>query len=215
MRSGIVNARNASISGCGDPYQIESVPHTMRSGPSATSSLPSTCAASTGRRSMRNQVLPSSAYTLPPGADAVRRASARARAGRRRGSARRRGSYGALLAVGVALVARVVHDERRCRGTRRPPDRCRGGDAAATDAVGIGPPSPCAPRRPAVRARARARGTGSRSRRRRGTSRRSATPSSAGRTACSTSSPTAGARASSRPSRRARPGRGSDARSCA
>ena len=55
------------MSGCGVPYHVESVPHTMRSGPSAINNFPSTCAASTGRRNMRNHVLPSSAYTLAVG----------------------------------------------------------------------------------------------------------------------------------------------------
>ena len=49
------------MSGWGEPYQMESVPHTIRSGPRATSSLPRTWAASAGRRSMRNHVVPSSA----------------------------------------------------------------------------------------------------------------------------------------------------------
>ena len=100
------------MSGCGEPYQIESVPHTMRSGPTARSSLPSTCAASTGRRSMRYHVLPSSAYTLAPGRDA-RVGEARDQpvdAGQLRGRAL--GSYATLFAVGIALVARVVHEER-------------------------------------------------------------------------------------------------------
>src|SRR5215212_6635172 len=39
----------------------------MRSGPNATSSLPSTCAAWVGFRISTHQVEPSSAYTLPPG----------------------------------------------------------------------------------------------------------------------------------------------------
>ena len=49
------------MSGWGDPYQMLSVPHTIRSGPSATSSFPSTCAASSGRRNIKNHVVPSSA----------------------------------------------------------------------------------------------------------------------------------------------------------
>ncbi len=111
------------MSGCGEPYQIESVPHTMRSGPTARSSLPSTCAASTGRRSMRYQVLPSSAYTLAPGADAGV-GEARAPGGRRRRALIR--VEGALLAVGIALVARVVHEERHVgEGRRRRSDVAR------------------------------------------------------------------------------------------
>ena len=44
----ISKARNASIWGCGVPYQIESVPHRTRSGPTATRSLPRTWAALVG-----------------------------------------------------------------------------------------------------------------------------------------------------------------------
>ena len=184
------------MSGCGEPYQIESVPHTMRSGPTARSSLPSTCAASTGRRSIRYQVLPSSAYTLAPGRDRPRRPGSRP-AGRRPVGVDR--VERALLAVGVALVARVVHEEghvgERRRG-RADVARRRGRHRRRRDRAA----EPLVHRHDrACPTRGRARGTGTRSRRRRGTSRRSATPRSAGRRAGSTSSPTAGARRSRRP----------------
>ena len=115
------------MSGCGDPYHVESVPHTMRSGPSATSSLPSTCAASTGRRSMRNHVLPSSAYTLPSG---PMPASSRLLINRSTPRVAFARVVRSFLAVGIALVARVVHDEldvgERGRGRADVARRCRG-----------------------------------------------------------------------------------------
>ena len=55
------NARNAWIWSCGVPYQIESVPHRIRSGPTAFSSLPRTWAASVGSPITTRQVDPSSA----------------------------------------------------------------------------------------------------------------------------------------------------------
>ena len=63
----ISKARKAWIWSWGEPYQIESVPHRIRSSPRWTSSLPSRCAASSGLPITARQVEPSSAYTFAPG----------------------------------------------------------------------------------------------------------------------------------------------------
>ena len=90
----IWNVRNAWIWSCGEPYQIESVPHSTLSSPQYLISLPSACAACSGSRIRKRQVLPNSAYTLLFGlmpfsmqrtdqrVDAVARAASRRRPSR-------------------------------------------------------------------------------------------------------------------------------------
>ena len=93
-------------------------------------------------------MLPSSAQTLPPGSDAVR-------PGRRDESvdaARRDRVERRLGADRVALVARVVHDERRCRGTPPRQDRCRAAKRPRPTRRAPARRGPCARRRSAGRA---------------------------------------------------------------
>ncbi len=103
----MVKARKASMRGWGGPYQTESVPHRMRSSPTARRSLPSTWAASSGRRSTSDQVDPSSAHTLAPGRDAGVGEAGDEPADAALGI----GVVGAFLVAGVDVVAGVVHDE--------------------------------------------------------------------------------------------------------
>src|SRR6185503_5954944 len=57
------NLRSATISGCGEPYQRLSVPHTIRFGPTWLISLPSRCAHWSGSLIVSRHTDPSSAYT--------------------------------------------------------------------------------------------------------------------------------------------------------
>ena len=102
---------------------MESVPHRMRSSPTASRSLPRTWAASPGPAQHHEPRGPELGVHVGTRADAgvgqARHQPAHAPAGV--------GLVRPLLAVGIGLVARVVHEERDVRGTGRPPARCRGG----------------------------------------------------------------------------------------
>src|SRR6266850_7806830 len=73
ISSGIWNRQSASICHCGDPYQTESEPNTMRSSPKYLSAWPSRWAQTLGNViTQEAKVVPSSAYTFRNGADVCR-----------------------------------------------------------------------------------------------------------------------------------------------
>src|SRR5216683_3501953 len=68
--SGIWNRHSASICHCGDPYQTESDPNTMRSSPKYFTAWPSRWAQTLGKViTLEANVVPSSAYTFGYGAE--------------------------------------------------------------------------------------------------------------------------------------------------
>src|SRR4051812_8504057 len=77
--SGISKARKASTIGWVGPYQMLSEPHRTLSSPTASRSLPSTWAASSGRFTRQYHVVPSSAYTFLPGPIPDKRSDATSR----------------------------------------------------------------------------------------------------------------------------------------
>ena len=142
--------RNASISGCGEPYQIESVPHTMRSGPDRAQQLAQHVRGFD--RAPQHEVPGAPELGVHVRARARSPASARLATRRSTPAGGAIGIERAFLTVGIALVARSGTRGRSRRGTRPRRARCHAATPPPPTPTGSGRPGPCA-RRPPVRAR--------------------------------------------------------------